>query len=90
MLNNAREFAQGTAMASHRANYERLKPEDLLLEEGEQGRSKRCLPPVWISIIILSMITLISTAQALYLSLWSESRCKCPVVEEGYVTEWGQ
>jgi hypothetical protein len=89
MLSNAIEFVQGTAMASHNANYERLKPEDLVLEEGKQGRSKRRPPPVWIPIIILSVITLVSAAQALYLSLWSESRCKCPVVEDGYVTEWG-
>lgn len=35
------------------------------------------------------MVIVISAAPALYLSLWSESRCKCPAVEEGYLTEWG-
>jgi hypothetical protein len=77
-------------MVSHNAHYESLKPaENLLLEEGKKGRPKRCPPTVWISTIILSMITLVSVAQTLYLWLWPESRCKRPVVEEGYVTEWG-
>jgi hypothetical protein len=55
---------------SHNANYKKLRQaEDLLVKEGKQEQSKYCPALAWISIIFLSMIIIISMAQALHLSL---------------------